>query len=47
MENDPVVAKPAKSLNDTNLIVHFALKDPNLLIVIDTEEKPIKISFRQ
>ena len=45
VENDPVVSKPAKSLNDTNLIVHFALKDPNLLIVIDTEQKPIHVSF--
>ncbi len=45
LENDPVVSKPAKSLNETNLVVHFALKNPDLLIVIDTEEKPIHVSF--
>ncbi len=45
LENDPVVSKPAKSLNETNLVVHFALKNPDLLIVIDTEQKPIHVSF--
>ena len=45
VENDPVVSKPAKALNETNLIVHFALKDPNLLIIIDCEEKPIRVGF--
>lgn len=38
-------AKPGKALNDTNLVVHFDLKDPNLLIVIDCEQKPINVSF--
>ena len=42
---DSEVMKPGKALNDTNLIVHFELKNPDLRIVIDCEEKPIKVSF--
>jgi hypothetical protein len=42
---DSAVMKPGKALNDTNLIVHFELKNPDLRIVIDCEEKPIEISF--
>lgn len=44
-ERDPVVEKPGKELNDTRLVVHFELKDPDLRIIIDCEEEPIQVSF--
>jgi hypothetical protein len=42
---DPDYAEVGKALNDTGLVVHFVLRDPNLKIVIDCEEKPIVVSF--
>lgn len=42
---DPAVMGPAQDLNATRLVVHFELKDPDLRIVIDCEEKPIHISY--
>ena len=44
-DGDPVISKPGKALNDTNLVVHFDLKDPKLLIIIDCDAKPIRIGF--
>ena len=44
-EGDPVIAEPGKSLNDLNFVVHLLLSDPPLKIVIDCEEKPMKVSF--
>ncbi|MBN2078061.1 MAG: hypothetical protein JW838_03790 [Spirochaetes bacterium] len=45
VEDDPVVGPPARDLNDTNLVVHFAMRDPDLLIIIDCEERPIRVGF--
>jgi hypothetical protein len=42
---DPAFVGPGEALNNTNLVVHFDLKDPELLIVIDCEQKPIGVSF--
>lgn len=44
-EGDHAFLEPGEALNDTNLVVHFELKDPDLRIVIDCEEKPIAVSF--
>lgn len=44
-EGDPAVEKPGNQLNATNLVVHFILKDPELKISIDCEEKPIRVGF--
>lgn len=42
---DPSVREPGEDLNATNLVVHFELKDPDLRIIIDCEEKPIHVSY--
>lgn len=42
---DPAFVGPGEALNATNLVVHFVLKDPELKIVIDCEQKPIGVSF--
>jgi hypothetical protein len=42
---DPAFVGPGEALNNTNLVVNFDLRDPELLIVIDCEQKPIGVSF--
>jgi len=42
---DPAFLVPGNALNDTGLIVHFVLRDPDFKIVIDCEARPIEVSF--
>jgi hypothetical protein len=42
---DPAFKEPGRALNNTGLVVHFVLRDPDLKIVIDCEERPIEVSF--